>query len=164
MPKIHTHLHLGLKLSKVINIKDMQSFLLGNAYPDCGKSSIDKSLKYHYKDDVSSLCDLELFKKNEEMNDFNLGYYYHLWIDNRILKEDLGDITKYDCLICDMPVIGSIIEQFKEYKACGKEYQAIQNILALEQEPMPLYLVSEAKKQRYHELLDKLVCEFVSEY
>ena len=164
MPKLNTHLHLGSKLSEVINIKDINSFLLGNVYPDCWNTSIEKSLEYHYKDTLSSFCNLESFKMNEEMNDFNLGYYFHLWIDNRILKEDIGDITKYDCLICDMPVIAPIICQFKEYKACGKEYQSIQNILELETEPMPLYLVSEEKKKRYYSILDKLVSEFVFEY
>lgn len=68
MPKVYTHLHIALKLSEAMTIKDLDSFLLGNAYPDYWTTSIEKSLCYHYKDDISSLCDLERFKSTEIMD------------------------------------------------------------------------------------------------
>ena len=164
MPKLNTHLHLAIKLSNKINIKDLNAFYLGNAYPDCWNVSIDQSIKNHYKKQINDLCDLESFKTNEEMNDFNLGYYFHLWIDNRILEVDTGDISKYDCMICDMQVIIPIIEQLKQFNYIDKELQSMNNILSLEKEPMPLYLVSNDKKNRYEEILDSLVNEFIEEY
>lgn len=163
MPKVNTHLHIALKLSTAMTIKDLDSFLLGNAYPDCWTTSIERSLCYHYKDDISSLCDLERFSRTEKMDDFNFGYYFHLWVDNHILEVDVSDITKHDCLICDMAVITPIIHQLKQLTVTDKKLQALQNIMALESEPMPLYLVSEDKKKRYEEILDTLVDEFIKE-
>ena len=43
MPKVNTHLHMALKLCKVMCIKDLDSFLLGNAYPDCWETSVKKA-------------------------------------------------------------------------------------------------------------------------
>lgn len=164
MPKINTHLHLALKLNKVINICDLDSFLLGNAYPDCWSTSLEQSLVNHYKNDPSSLCNLELFKKFEKMDDFNFGYYFHLWVDNRILEVDVDDISKDDCLICDMEVITPIIQQLKQHSVIGKEYQSMQNILSLESEPLFSYSVSEDKKKRYEAILDMLIDEFVKKH
>lgn len=164
MPKINTHLHLALKLLEISNINDVNAFLLGNAYPDCWSISFEKSLEYHYKETVESLCNLEKFRQKEEINDFNLGYYFHLWVDNRILTKDVGNISKYDCMICDMPVIAPIIEKFRAYEPVNREYQSVQNILQLESEPMPLYLVSKEKNIRYNSILDDLVHQFASEH
>lgn len=163
MPKINTHLHLAIKLSEKLNIQNLNSFYLGNAYPDCWNYSIDQSIQLHYKNEFNSLCNLELFKENEEMNDFNLGYYFHLWVDNHILNNDTEDISKYDCLICDMEVILPIIDQLRQLEPVDKEHQAMQNILTLESEPMPLYLVSRDKKKRYEEILDELILRFIEE-
>ena len=165
MPKISTHLHLALKLSKIIKIKDLNFFLLGNAYPDCWKISVEKSLRLHYKDDASAPCCLEKFKENEEMDDFNFGYYFHLWVDNRIMEVDAGDISKDDCLICDMASVAPLIRQLEQYNAAdGREHQAVQNILALASEPLPLYEVPEDKKKRYDAILDTLADEFAKEH
>ena len=163
MPKVNTHLHMALKLCKVMCIKDLDSFLLGNAYPDCWETSVEKSLCYHYKDELSSLCNLERFKRTAEMDDFNLGHYFHLWVDNRILEVDVGDISKYDCLICDMAVIAPIIHQLAQLTVSDKKRQALQNILALESEPIPLYLIPEEKKRRYDAILNMMVNKFVKE-
>lgn len=163
MPKINTHLHLALLLSNKINISNLNSFYLGNAYPDCWKDSIEKSLQFHYKKDLNEPCNLNMFISKEERNDFNFGYYFHLWIDNHILEIDTGDISKYDCLICDMQSISPIIEQLKQFNYDGKEALAMQNILTLESEPMPLYLVSKDKINRYNNILNMLVNNFISE-
>ena len=160
MPKINTHLHLALKLSEKIQIENFHSFLLGNAYPDCWNMSAAEAMKKHYKDTLDNPCDMKRFRENEETNDFNLGYYFHLWVDNRILEIDLEDISKYDCMICDMPVIGPIIQELQENEFTGKEYEAMQNIMTLESEPMPLYLVNPDKQERYNAILDGLVAEF----
>lgn len=164
MPKINTHLHLALKLSKIIDICDLTSFLLGNTYPDCWNTSFEQSLFNHYKSDPLSLCNLELFKKTEEKNDFNFGYYFHLWVDNRILGVDVSDISKEDCFICDMDVIAPMIQQLKQHVVIGKENQSMKNILSLESEPLPLHSVSEEKKNRYVAILDMLVEEFVEKH
>jgi len=161
MPKTNTHLHLAVKLSQFIDIGDMDSFLLGNAYPDCWSTSLEQSLINHYKSDRFSFCNLAAFRASEEMNDFNFGHYFHLWVDNRILEVDVGDISKDDCLICDMEIITPVIQRLKKHCVTGKAYQSMQNILALESEPLPLYSVSEDKRKRYHAILDRLADEFV---
>lgn len=164
MPNISTHLHLALKLSRKIEIKDLNAFYLGNAYPDQWKNSVEKSLDFHYKNTLSDICDCESFMKNEEMNDFNFGYYFHLWVDNHILEINTSDLTKYDCLICDMQVIYPIIMELKQESFTGKEYQAMQNILELEYMPLPLYMVTPDKRKRYEELLDQIVDEFLEKH
>lgn len=163
MPKINTHLHIALKLSIATEIQDFDSFLLGNAYPDCWKTSVERSLRCHYKDDPSGPCDLERFRSTEEKDAFSFGHYFHLWVDNRISEVDVGDISKYDCLICDMPVIAPTIQRLRQLTVTGKKHQALQNVLALESESMPLYLVPEEKQKRYHAILDMLADEFLYE-
>ena len=163
MPKITTHLHLALKLLDKISIKDKNGFLLGNAYPDCMDAGEEEFLSLHYKDSRYSLCDLKKFKEQEEKNDFNLGYYFHLWTDNRIREVDTGDISKYDCIICDIPVILPAVEELKKESFCGRKETAMGNILALESEAVPLIEVPDEKRKRYGQILDVLAEKFVSE-
>lgn len=167
MPKISTHLHLALKLSQKIKISDLNSFYLGNAFPDCWNESDDNAKKYHYFKELSYECDLESFIKNEDINNFNFGHYFHLWVDNHIsqvlLEYNYTNINKYDCIICDMPIIAFIIEELKQYTCIKKQYQALKNILSLESEPVPLYIVSIEKKKNYEEILDKLIDEFLND-
>lgn len=165
MPKISTHLHLALKLSKKINICNMDSFILGSAYPDCWNTSLEQSLVNHYKSDTSSLCNLELFEKDKQINDFNFGYYFHLWVDNRILEVNVEGISKDDCLICDMEMITPIIQQLKQHSVNSEEEnQALNNILTLESERISSSFISEDKKKRYDDILNMLVDEFIEIY
>ncbi len=163
MPKITTHLHLALKLLDKISIKDKKAFLLGNAYPDCMYAGEEEFLSLHYKDSRYSLCDLKKFKEQEKKNDFNLGYYFHLWTDNRIREVDTGDISKYDCIICDIPVILPAVEELKKESFSGRKETAMGNILALESEAVPLIEVPDEKRKKYEEILDVLAEKFASE-
>ena len=163
MPNINTHLHAALKLSKKMEVKNLDTFYLGNVYPDCWDYSEEEQCLYHYKKDISRLCDIEKFMETKERNAFNLGYLFHLWLDNYILNVDMKDISKYDCMICDMEVILPLILELQKKTFEGKEAQAMEKILALESEPMPLYLVPEHKKEKYIEILDEAVETFVDE-
>ena len=163
MPKITTHLHLALKLLDKISIKDKKAFLLGNAYPDCAGVREEEFLSLHYKQSRYGLCNLEKFAEQEEKNDFNLGYYCHLWTDNRIIEVDTGDISKYDCIICDIPVILPAVEELKKESFCGREETAMGNILALESEAVPLIEVTREKRKKYDEVLDGIADKFASE-
>lgn len=151
MPKISTHLHLALKLCEKIEIEDKTSFFLGNSYPDCWNDSVEEGERRHCAVDA-------------EENDFNLGWKFHLWVDDRMKDIDTGDISKYDCMICDMPVIGHLIEELKQHTFTGKEAEAMNHILSLESEPIPLYLVPAEKMNRYEEMLDRLVDLFLVDY
>lgn len=163
MPQVSTHLHLALKLQKKINIADSDSFLLGNAFPDQWKDSFEKSLGLHYKTDPSGVCNLDEFLKNNRLdNDFNLGYYFHLWVDNEIQKVNVGNISKSDCLIYDMEIIRPAILQLKQNIWQDKKLQAMNNILSLESTPLPLYIPDSEKKTRYDNILEQLVCEFAT--
>ena len=161
MPQTSTHLHLALKLQKKINITDSYSFLLGNAYPDQWKDSFEKSLELHYKSDPSGSCNLDEFLKDNRLNDdFNLGHYFHLWVDNEIQKIDVGDISKSDCLIYDMEIIRPAILQLKQNSYPDKKLQAMDNILTLESTPLPLYIPDSEKKVRYDKILEQLIRDF----
>lgn len=92
----------------------------------------------------------------------NLSTYLHLllklnnpdenetfktWIEEKWNQIDFDDISKYDRMICDMPVVGPTVEDPEV-------------IRELEAEPMPLYLVPEEKRERYEILLDEIISEY----
>ena len=112
---------------------------------------------------------LKLYEKMqmEDKTAFFLGDNYseiHAWIDEHIKEMELGDITKYDCMICDMPVIGPLIEELRQGTYSGAEEAAMKKILSLETEPIPLYLVPDEKKLRYERILEILVDEAYNAY
>lgn len=162
MPGIHTHLNLAQRFLEKTALDAPGAFLLGNAYPDCFGQSLQRSVRLHYKRDICDNCDLSAFLKAEGRDDFCLGYYFHLWVDNAIRAVDVGDISKEDCLICDMDVIGPAIRAAKDHAVTEKEHQALGNILELEAKAKPLYLVPGEKKRAYGKILDALVYNFVS--
>ncbi len=164
MPKISTHLNLGLNLLEKIDIADRQAFMLGNAYPDCWKSDMDKALQLHYKSTPRADCDLKAFLKENPLTDFNLGRYFHLWVDNRIKSIDLGDISATDCVIFDMPVISEFTETLRGKDLAGAEKTAADNIFATAADPVPLYLPQEEKREKYIQILDSLVRRFERVY
>jgi len=124
MAKVSTHLHAVLRLSKKIEIVDLDLFYLENVYPDC---------------------------------------LFHMWIDNYMLSVDMGDISMYDQMICDMEVILPIIQELQGKEYVGREKEALEKILALASEPVPLYLVPKYKKEKYIEILDGAVEAFIEE-
>ena len=142
MLKVNTYLRLGIKLSERIRIEDISSLLLGLAYFESGEGEKDKAF---------------------EEGDFSLGCRFRLWIDDFAKTVDFEDVNEYDRLICDMPVIISYIENIKERKLSGKELRTFQKVIALEHQPMPLYLVSVEKSARYSRILDNIVDNFVGE-
>lgn len=112
---------------------------------------------------------LKLYEKMqmEDKTAFFLGDNYseiHAWIDEHIKEMELGDITKYDCMICDMPIIGPLIEELRQGTYSGAEEAAMKKILSLETEPIPLYLVPDEKKLRYERILEILVDEAYNAY
>ena len=142
MLKVNTYLRLGIKLSERIRIEDISSLLLGLAYFESGAGEKDKAI---------------------EEGDFSLGCRFRLWIDDFAKTVNFEDVNEYDRLICDMPVIISYIEDIKERKLSDKELLAFQKVIALEHQPMPLYLVSVEKSARYSRILDNIVDNFVGE-
>ena len=160
MPKIHTHLALALKLSEQMNTNHLNGFLLGNAYPDIWDEDIDEAIHLHYKKDANNECNLTSFLKESDLSDdFHLGYYFHLWVDNEIKYIDLLDVSKYDCMICDHEIISPIIPTLVANN--DKEKQALNNIYKLNNEPLPLYIVHHDKKEQYLYILDTLVDQFI---
>ena len=74
---------------------------------------------------------------------------FQLWLEEKWSTIDFGDISKYDRMICDMPVVGPTVE----------DPEVIQQ---LESEPMPLYLVPDEKRERYEALLNQIVAEYLN--
>lgn len=163
MPRIHTHLNLALRLLKRIEITNSIPFLLGNAYPDCFEEDGDKAMRLHYKECREDECHLDVFLENEEKNDFNFGYYFHLWVDNYMKEVDCLDISSSDCLICDMEEIRETILNLYRETYEGKELEAFHHIRRLESTPMPLYMVFEEKKDVYSHILDTIVDAFMED-
>ncbi|MBQ8604137.1 MAG: hypothetical protein IJ410_04760 [Oscillospiraceae bacterium] len=164
MPQISTHLNLALKLMDKTVITDSDSFLLGCAYPDQWNDSFENSLALHYKSSPSADCNLDKFLEHNRINDdFDLGYYFHLWVDNEILKYDVGNISKSDCLICDMEVILFTVQRLLQNEYSGKKLQAVNNILTLKSTPLPAYIVDEEKRSCYNNILEQLATGFMKE-
>lgn len=159
MPHIHTHLHLAKIFVEQVQLKDLTAFYLGNCYPNTANGL--RKRKLHYKKCLSDYCDLDLMERKEDFNDFFKGYYFHLWVDNYFRTLDLEDINKYDALICDMGEIGEIIESLKGKEYEGKQLVAYHNLMTLEKQPMPLYLVHPEKQARYQAILEHVVEEFI---
>ena len=87
----------------------------------------------------------------DEQNEF------HAWFENYMAELDMQDISVYDQLICDMEVILPVIQELQKQELSGKRAEAMETILQLESEPMPLYLVPEQKKQAYIQILDHAI-------
>lgn len=137
MAAINTHLHLAIKFSKIVSIENLNAFLLGVAYP------------YTLETKVT--------------DDFYLGYNFQTWIEQYLLNVEFHEITKYDRLICDMEVILPYIEQLQQLSLVDYEQVAMNCIMALENEPMPLYMVKEDTKNTYHQMLDIMINEYIAQ-
>ncbi len=164
MPKISTHLHLALKILEKLDIQNETAFLLGNAYRDCWYKDEEAAVKNHYKSRPQSACDLKRFLKENTLDDFNLGWYFHLWTDNRFKILDTGDISGYDRVICDMPVVHPLLQKLQQMEFSGREKQAVENIRNMANQPVPLYMVDRDKSARYEAILENVSAQFVSLY
>lgn len=163
MPKIHTHLHLGCLLNDLIHIEDFDSFQLGNVYPDCFGFSEEEAIKRHFKANMNVSCNLNELIKLAPWDSFTLGYYFHLWVDNYVLHIDLKNITKSDCLICDMEVIHDVINELSHKTFKEKELEAMRIVHLLDVMPMPLYLVDVNTKNTYKQILSDIINAFITE-
>lgn len=161
MPKLSTHLNLALILGKKLNIQDLRSLFLGAVYPDALDDE-DLFLKLHFKNNVKDLCDLKVFlSKIKTRDEFSLGYFFHLYLDNVYESYDFKDIRQYDVLICDMQRVIPFLDLIKEDTDNPKEKRALQNIKRLDREPMPLYMVFKERAMAYEEILEKIVDDFL---
>ena len=94
--------------------------------------------------------------KCDEQNEF------HAWFEDYMAELDMQDISMYDQLICDMEVILPVIQELQQQELTGKRAEAMEKILQLESEPMPLYLVPEQKKQEYIQILERAIDAYMT--
>lgn len=160
MPPIHTHLHLALLFLEKTALNNPDIFLLGTAYPDCFDLDEEAFLYRHGRRDAADFCDYGVLT-DETRDEFTLGWYFHLWTDNHIREMELEDISRHDCLICDMDAFGPVWQRLSGMEWDGKRRQAMENIQQLACQPMPLYLVFDEKKRRYRAILEQLVEKFI---
>ncbi len=161
MPKLSTHLNLALILGEKLNIQDLRSLLLGASYPDVLDDE-KMFLKLHFKSTAKDLCDLNDFLlKTKTRDNFSLGHFFHLYLDNVYENYDFNDIKRYDGLICDMQRVIPYLDLIKKDTDNPKEKRALQNIKRLDQEPMPLYMVFKERVIAYEEILEKIVIDFL---
>ena len=161
MPKLSTHLNLALILGEKIKIQDLRSLFLGAAYPDVLDDD-DLFLKLHFKKTAKDLCDLKTFLlKVKTRDNFSLGHFFHLYLDNVYESYDFKDIKKYDALICDMQRVIPYLDLVKIETIEPKKKRAIQNIKRLDLEPIPLYMIFKEQAIAYEEILEKIVADFL---
>lgn len=91
------HLAVAKELEKYLNIKNKKNYYLGSIAPDIskqiGKTKKESHFLYNTKDDVPNI---ELYTNkynNFKKNDFNLGYYIHLYTDKIWFDEFLEKLT-----------------------------------------------------------------------
>ncbi len=164
MPKLSTHLHIALKLSEKFEKIDKNEMFSGAGYPITRAGSDDDTVRLHYREDFVDVCHLDKFLDDNDIEDFNLGWFLHLWTDNYFAGLDMGDISVYDMMICDMGQVVPALQELIEDESDGRDIYATVNLRALEREPLPLYLVSDEKRDRYFEILDKAVEVFCEEF
>ena len=160
MPKIQTHLHFGVLYMNQFEIKDENAFLLGCAYPDSWHLDELDARNKHYKKESTSQCNLDLFLKDFNLNnEFNLGYYLHLWLDNEIKTVETDSISMYDCLLSDQDIIYPYIQSL--HGDNEQEIQALENIQHALNQPLPLYFVPKDKVHKYNKILHLLLTRFI---
>lgn len=91
------HLAVAKELEKYLNIKNNKDYYLGSIAPDISKQINQHKKESHFlyntKEDVPNI---ELFTtkyQNFKNNDFNLGYYIHLYTDKIWFDEFLEKLT-----------------------------------------------------------------------
>lgn len=91
------HLAVAKELEKYLNIKNKKDYYLGSIAPDISKQINQHKKESHFlyntKEDVPNI---ELFTtkyQNFKNNDFNLGYYIHLYTDKIWFDEFLEKLT-----------------------------------------------------------------------
>ena len=91
------HLAVAKELEKYLNIKNKKDYYLGSIAPDISKQINQHKKESHFlyntKEDVPNI---ELFTtkyQNFKNNNFNLGYYIHLYTDKIWFDEFLEKLT-----------------------------------------------------------------------
>ena len=91
------HLAVAKELEKYLNIENKKDYYLGSIAPDISKQINQHKKESHFlyntKEDVPNI---ELFTtkyQNFKNNDFNLGYYIHLYTDKIWFDEFLEKLT-----------------------------------------------------------------------
>ena len=152
MLSVSTCLHLALKLGEVINEDNTDMLLLGSAYQySANEAEPEQNVINAYKEYKSA--------ENSEKA-FALGCLFRVWLDAECGNISMKNINKYDKLICDMEAVIPAVYRLKEKSFEGRAEEAMRNILALENEPMPLYLVPGKKKNRYVKKLKSIAKSF----
>lgn len=113
------HLAVAKKLEKDLKIKNKYDFYLGSIAPDIskqiGRSKYESHfLKNSYKEDVPNI-DLFVAKyPNFKDNDFDIGYYVHLYTDKLWFEEFMEKITFNNALkLLDGTVINTSQEEIQ---------------------------------------------------
>ena len=113
------HLAVAKELEKDLKIKNKYDFYLGSIAPDIskqiGRSKYESHfLKNSYKEDVPNI-DLFVAKyPNFKENDFDIGYYVHLYTDKLWFEEFMEKITFNNALkLLDGTVINTSQEEIQ---------------------------------------------------
>lgn len=113
------HLAVAKKLEKDLKIKNKYDFYLGSIAPDIskqiGRSKYESHfLKNSYKEDVPNM-DLFVAKyPNFKENDFDIGYYIHLYTDKLWFEEFMEKITFNNALkLLDGTIINTSQEEIQ---------------------------------------------------
>lgn len=113
------HLAVAKELENNLNIKNKKDYYLGTIAPDISKQ-IRKSKKeshflYNTKDDIPNIKMFTNKYKNFKTNDFNLGYFIHLYTD-KIWTNDFIKTLNYrnSIKLLDGTIINATVEEIRD--------------------------------------------------
>ncbi len=96
------HLAIAKELDKVLNVKNKKDYFLGSIAPDIAKQIGETKQKSHFlyntKRDVPNI---ELFINkypNFKYNDFDLGYFIHLYSDKLWFDHFMEELSTYNSI------------------------------------------------------------------
>lgn len=91
------HLAVAKELEKYFNIKNKKAYYLGSIAPDISKQINQPKKESHFlyntKEDIPNIDLFTTKYQNFKNNDFNLGYYIHLYTDKIWFDEFLEKLT-----------------------------------------------------------------------
>ncbi len=113
------HLAIAKELEKKLNIKNKYEYYLGTIAPDLSKQIGRLKQESHFiKNTFNDTPNIEIFKEkypNFKENDFDLGYFIHIYTDKLWIEDYLQNYTYQNSIkLLDGTILQTTDEEIKE--------------------------------------------------
>lgn len=113
------HLAIAKELEKKLNIKNKYDYYLGTIAPDLSKQIGRLKQESHFiKNTFNDTPNIEIFKEkypNFKENDFDLGYFIHIYTDKLWIEDYLQNYTYQNSIkLLDGTILQTTDEEIKE--------------------------------------------------